>query len=185
MTRLPRDARDVARVVTVADDDRAERPTGSCTTSGADTGSGHPARPADASGEDLSEPKFSWQGAPGYGPFDPQRFPPHAPMPGAPPYPARPEHEPPPISAGRRDPFLPRCLAAAGAWAAVAVVLAVVTGVGAGWGPRAVAIALPFLLTVAALIVPAHRGRVGIGLLVLVAFPVFWVLYAVAVAVVS
>ncbi|MDN5916718.1 MAG: hypothetical protein L0I76_16700, partial [Pseudonocardia sp.] len=56
------------------------------------------------------------------------------------------------------------------------------TGVGAGWGLRAVAIGVPFLLTVGTLTVPARRGRVGIGVLVLVAFPVFWVLYAVGVA---
>lgn len=138
---------------------------------------------ADDDREDLSGPTFSWQGAPGYEPFDPQRFPPHAPMPGAPPYPAGVEHEPPPISAGRRDRVLPRCAAAAGVWAVVAVVLAMVTGVAAGWELRAVAIAVPFLITVGVLTVPARRGRAGLGLLVLLAFPVFWVLYAVAVAV--
>lgn len=163
----------------MADEDRAQRPTGSRRTSG--TGSTH-AGTDGAAQEDLSQPKFSWQGAPGYSPFDPQRFPPHAPMPGAPPYPAALEHERPPISAGRRETFLPRCLVAAGVWAVLAVVLALVTGVGAGWGLRAAAIALPFLLTVGVLIVPARRNRIGVGLLVLVAFPVFWVLYAVAVA---
>lgn len=166
----------------MADDDR---PPGSRKTSGPE-GAGFPpsARPGSGSPsrEDLSEPKFSWQGAPGYSPFDPQRFPPHAPMPGAPPYPAGPEHERPQISAGRRDPVLPRCLAAAGVWAVVAVVLAVVTGVGQGWGLRAMAVAVPFVITVGVLTVPALRGRAGSGLLVLLAFPVFWVLYAVAVA---
>ncbi|MBW0102666.1 hypothetical protein [Pseudonocardia sp. KRD291] len=165
----------------MADDDRAERPMGSGGTSG--TGSARPAG-GSTSRDDLSEPKFSWQGAPGYSSFDPQRFPPHAPMPGAPPYPAAPEHERPPISAGRRrEALLPRCLGAAAVWAVVAVVLALVTGVGAGWGLRAVAIAVPFLLTAGALTAPARRGRAGIGLLVLLAFPLFWVLYAVAVAV--
>ncbi|MDN5918450.1 MAG: hypothetical protein L0I76_25690, partial [Pseudonocardia sp.] len=129
----------------MADDDRAERPTGSRATSGAadstsaaeetsaagtsgaagaGSRSGPPWGPGTSSPEDLSEPKFSWQGAPGYTPFDPQRFPPHAPMPGAPPYPAGVEHEAPPISAGRRDAVIPRCLAAAGVWAVVALVLA-------------------------------------------------------------
>ena len=132
--------------------------------------------------DDLREPKFSWQGAPGYSPFDPQRFPPHAPMPGAPPYPAGAEHEPPPISSSPRDRILTRCLAAAAVWAVIAVVLALVTGVEQDWGLRAVAIAVPFLLTVGVLSVPARRARAGVVALALIAFPVFWVLYAVAVA---
>ncbi|HVL85614.1 MAG TPA: hypothetical protein VM367_15195 [Pseudonocardia sp.] len=43
-------------------------------------------------GDDGERP--SWMGAPGYTPL-PDSFPPHAPMPGAPPYPA-----PPPTGAG-------------------------------------------------------------------------------------
>jgi hypothetical protein len=37
----------------------------------------------------------SWMGAPGYQPY--RELPPHAPMPGAPPYPAGEEHPPPPV----------------------------------------------------------------------------------------
>lgn len=167
----------------MADDDRAERPTDPLVP----CGDGEPGadRPCGVPEEDLREPKFSWQGAPGYSPFDPQRFPPHAPMPGAPPYPAGAEHEPPPISAGRREPVLSRCAAAAAVWAVTALVLALVTGAGEGWALRIPAIGLPFLLTVGALTVPARRGRAGIGVLVLVAFPVFWIAYAVAVALVG
>lgn len=135
--------------------------------------------------EEPDEPPFPWQGAPGYSGFDPDRFPPHAPMPGAPPYPAGAEPERGPVE--DRTPgaptvaaVLPRCLAAAGVWTAVALVLALVTGVGS-WPLRAAALAVPFLLTAAALTVPARRG-VRAGPLAFLAFPVFWVLHAVAVA---
>jgi hypothetical protein len=131
------------------------------------------------------EPPFSWQGAPGYSGFDPDRFPPHAPMPGAPPYPAGTEPERGPVAdrAPGAPPVaevLPRCLVAAGVWTAVAVVLALVTGVGS-WPLRAAALAIPFAVTAAVLVVPARRGM-RFGALAFVAFPVFWVLHAVAVA---
>lgn len=135
--------------------------------------------------EEQDEPPFSWQGAPGYSGFDPDRFPPHAPMPGAPPYPAGTEPDRGPVA--NRTPgaptvaaVLPRCLAAAGIWTAVAVVLALVTGV-TSWPLRSVALALPFVLTTAALVLPARRG-VRPAPLAFVAFPVFWVLHAAAVA---
>lgn len=140
-------------------------------------------RPGDATpapDEDLREPRFSWQGGPGYSAFDPERFPPHAPMPGAPPYPAGVEHEPPPVSQRRRDRALPRCLAAAAVWAAVAVVVAALTVAPGGWAPRALAIALPFLVTTAVLVPVARRGT-GPWALVLVAGATFWVLHALAV----
>ncbi len=130
------------------------------------------------------EDPFSWQGAPGYSGFDPDRFPPHAPMPGAPPYPAGTERGPvadrTPGAPSPTD-VLPHCLVAAGVWAVAALVLALVTGV-VSWPLRAAALALPFLLTTAVLILPARRG-VRPGPLVFVAFGVFWVLHAAAVAV--
>ncbi len=165
----------------MADDDRAPRPTDPRPASG--DGTGTPSGRADGPPQDPGGPTFSWQGAPGYSPFDPQRFPPHAPMPGAPPYPAAAGHEPAPVPAGRRDPVLARCVAAAGVWAVVAVVLALVAGAGAGWGLRAPAIVVPFLATVGVLAVAALRARAGVGSLVVIAFPVFWVLHAVAVTV--
>ncbi|WP_132421331.1 hypothetical protein [Pseudonocardia endophytica] len=135
--------------------------------------------------EEPDEPPFPWQGAPGYSGFDPDRFPPHAPMPGAPPYPAGTEPERGPVA--NRTPgapsvpaVLPRCLVAAGLWVLVALVLAVVTGV-VSWPLRAAALALPFVITTAVLVVPARRGARP-GMLVLVAFAIFWVLHAVAVA---
>jgi hypothetical protein len=135
--------------------------------------------------EEPDEPPFSWQGAPGYSGFDPDRFPPHAPMPGAPPYPAATEPERGPVA--DRTPgapsiaeVLPRCLVAAGIWTVVALGLALATGV-ASWPSRGAAIALPFVITTAVLLLPARRG-VRFGPLVFVAFPVFWVVHAVAIA---
>ncbi|MDQ4118416.1 MAG: hypothetical protein M3235_15850, partial [Actinomycetota bacterium] len=75
---------------------------------------------------------------------------------------------------------LPRCLAAAGIWTVVALLLALVTGV-VSWPLRAAALALPFVVTTAVLVLPARRG-VRQGPLALLAFPAFWVLHAVAVA---
>ena len=128
---------------------------------------------------------FPWQGAPGYSGFDPERFPPHAPMPGAPPYPAGTEPERGTVE--DRAPgapvlaeVLPRCLVAAGIWTAVALVLALVTGV-VSWPLRAAALAAPFVLTAAVLVLPARRG-VRPGPLTFLALPMFWVLHAVAVA---
>lgn len=126
-----------------------------------------------------------WQGAPGYSGFDPERFPPHAPMPGAPPYP--PGTEPERAAVSDRRPgrpglaaVLPRCVAASAGWVVVALLLALVTGV-PSWPLRLLALALPWVLTVAALTVPARRGAPGPGLLVALAFAPFWVLHAIAV----
>ena len=139
----------------------------------------------DGQGDDDGEERPpSWQGAPGYSGFDPERFPPHAPMPGAPPYP--PGTEPERAEVDDRDPgppsagaVLPRCLAASAGWAVVALLLALVTGV-SSWPLRGIALLVPWGLTAAALIVPARRGA-GPGGLVALAFGPFWLLHALAV----
>lgn len=135
-----------------------------------------------------------WQGAPGFSGVDPTdpapsggtgQVPPHAPLPGAPPYPpgTEPEragvgdHRPgrPPVAA-----VLPRCVAASAGWVLVAVLVAFVAGVGSWW-LRALALLLPWAATVAVLTVPARRSGAGPGALVALAFGPFWVLHALAV----
>lgn len=123
----------------------------------------------------------SWQGAPGWSGFDPETLPPHAPLPGAPPYP--PGTEPEPAAVDDRDPappplgaVLPRCIAAGAGWVVVALLLAVFTGV-ASWPLRGLALLVPWGLTAAVLLFPARRGA-GPGGLVALAFGPFWVLHA-------
>lgn len=147
--------------------------------------------------EDDDRPP-SWQGAPGYSGIDPDAYGPHpsipgepgagpdgygphAPMPGAPPYP--PGTEPEPAAVADRDPapppvgsVLPRCVAASAGWVAVALLLALFTGV-ASWPLRGLALLVPWGLTAAALLVPARRGA-GPGGLVALAFGPFWLLHA-------
>lgn len=134
----------------------------------------------------------SWQGAPGWSGIDEgggdgagghggHGAPggPHSPMPGAPPYPPGTEPEP----AAPADPatrpggaVLGRCIAATAGWVAVALLLAVVTGV-TSWPLRAVALVVPWALGAAALVYPARRG-VGPGGLVALAFAPFWLVHA-------
>lgn len=72
--------------------------------------------------ERTEEPP-SWAGAAGYQPYS--ELPPHAPMPGAPPYPASIDHPPPPVGATSGTRF-GRALAAAAVWAVVNLVLVLI-----------------------------------------------------------
>ena len=128
----------------------------------------------------MGKERDPWQGAPGWSGVDPDRLAPHEPMPGAPPYPpgTAPEPAAPTAPAGA-GPALPRCLAAPAGWVAVALLVAVVTGVGS-WPLRGLALVLPWLATAAVLVFPARRGA-GPGLLVALAFGPFWLLHALAV----
>ncbi len=119
----------------------------------------------------------SWSGAPGYLP--PVDLPPHAPMPGAPPYPAR--EEPPPAEVGEQAPSrtgpLP-VLAAAAVWALVDVALVLIVGAPA-FGARFLAgVAVTVTLTTAGVWLLARRRAWPWLLLLLVSAPVFWVLRA-------
>lgn len=141
-------------------------------------GPDEPARP-DVPGAAGATP--SWQGAPGFSGIDPGSVPPHAPLPGAPPYP--PGTEPERAAVAERSPqlpgvaaVLPRCVAAAAGWVAVALLLALFTGVGS-WPLRGLALVVPWGLAALALVFPARRG-VGPGGLVALAFAPFWLVHA-------
>jgi hypothetical protein len=123
-------------------------------------------------------------GAPGYTPYS-DELPPHAPMPGAPPYPEAPEQPPPAV--GERPPrtSFVLALAAAGLWAAVNVVLVLlVPGAARGVGGFVGGLVVSTVLTALAVWLVARRRRWSIWLLVLLAAPVFWVLRALATLVV-
>ncbi|WP_226359648.1 hypothetical protein [Pseudonocardia sp. ICBG1142] len=149
-------------------------------------GPDEPARP-DVPGAAGATP--SWQGAPGFSGVapvssGPVEVPPHAPLPGAPPYP--PDTEPERAAVADRSPqlpgvatVLPRCVAATAGWVAVALLLALVTGVGS-WPLRGLALLVPWGLAALALVFPARRG-VGPGGLVALAFAPFWLVHAVLV----
>ena len=66
------------------------------------------------------EERASWMGAPGYQPH--QELPPHAPMPGAPPYPAGLDEPVPPVGGGPRTSYW-MALAATAIGAVIQVVL--------------------------------------------------------------
>jgi hypothetical protein len=122
---------------------------------------------------------FSWEGGPGYRPIDPAAQLPHAPMPGAPPYPAA-EALPP---TGLR-PAVPysRALAGAAVWAVVALLLVVLFGRpdnALGWVIQLLWIAI----CTAGASWPTHqvarkRGWTELWRLALIAFPAFWFLRA-------
>jgi hypothetical protein len=121
-------------------------------------------------------------GAPGYTPYS-DDLPPHAPMPGAPPYPATPEPAPAPVGRPRARTRFRAALGATAVWALVNLVL-VLAVVGA---PGSTADLWRFLgglsvsTLLAALAVWAVVRRRGwpFWLLVVVAAPLFWVLRAV------
>jgi hypothetical protein len=126
-----------------------------------------------------TEPPFPWQGAPGYTPVDPDRLVPHAPMPGAPPYPARQEPPPPRVGAGRRGTGFGRAMAAAAVWAAVDVVLVLVVAgpppsAGAAGGALAETVAATAVTAVLTWVV-ARRHRWSFGLVLLLAAALYWV----------
>jgi hypothetical protein len=125
-------------------------------------------------------------GAPGYTPYS-DDLPPHAPMPGAPPYPATPEPAPAPVGRPRERTRFRAALGAAAVWALVNLVLVLVI-LGAPGSAQALGmfvggLVVPTLL--AALVVWAIARRRGwpFWLLVVVALPLFCVLRAVLSAV--
>ena len=86
-------------------------------TAGPDPGEREP-READ------EDERFDWEGgAPGYTPVDPDRLTPHAPMPGAPPYPAAEELPPPPVGDAATGTPLRRPMLAAALWGVANIVL--------------------------------------------------------------
>jgi hypothetical protein len=143
-----------------------------------------PPRPAGSSDDERP----SWMGAPGYTPYA-DDLPPHAPMPGAPPYPAAEEAPPPPVG---RPPARTRFRVALGAsavWAAVNLVLTlVVAGAPGGAGEF-----LSFVVgvVVSAVLAALVAWLVGRGpswsfwFLLLVTAPLFWVLRAVLILLVG
>ncbi|GEL23231.1 hypothetical protein PSU4_21850 [Pseudonocardia sulfidoxydans NBRC 16205] len=75
-------------------------------------------------GSAQGDGRFGWEGgAPGYTPVDPDRLTPHAPMPGAPPYPAAEELPPPPVGDTATGTRLRRPMLAAAVWGVVNIVL--------------------------------------------------------------
>ncbi|MHA6795257.1 hypothetical protein ACVGVM_17350 [Pseudonocardia bannensis] len=147
-----------------------------------------PVPPADETGQagprpPDDEPRFSWQGAPGYTPL-PETLPPHAPMPGAPPYPAQPEHPPAPVGQAPARTGYARALGATAVWAAVNLALVLLV---AGPPPAAESagvftgrLVLPMLVGALLTWLIARRRRWPFRLLVVVAAPLFWVLRALA-----
>ncbi|WP_214369056.1 hypothetical protein [Pseudonocardia sp. H11422] len=127
------------------------------------------------------EPRFSWQGAPGYTPL-PDTLAPHAPLPGAPPYPAQPEHPPAPVGQAPARTGYGRALGATAVWALVNLALVLLV---AGPPPSADSagvfagrLVLPTLVGALLTWLIARRRRWPFWLLVLVAAPLFWVLRA-------
>jgi hypothetical protein len=121
-------------------------------------------------------------GAPGYTPYS-DDLPPHAPMPGAPPYPAAPEPAPAPVATPRTRTRFRAALGAATVWAAVNLVLVLVVSGAAGsaeaLGRSVGGLVVPTLLAALAVWMIARRRGWPFWLLVVVAAPLFWVLRAV------
>ena len=128
----------------------------------------------------------SWMGAPGFTP-GPDHFPPHAPMPGAPPYPAAPEPGPPPVGRPPTRTRFSAALGAAAVWALVNLVLVLVVtgppGSAGSLGQFLGGLIVATLLAALALWGISRRRGWSFWLLVLVAAPLFWVLRALLVAV--
>lgn len=125
------------------------------------------------------EQRPSWMGAPGYVPH-PDQLPPHAPMPGAPPYPAREEPAPVERQAGRTA--YPLALVAALVWAAVDIVLVLIV---AGLPPSAQlagrtvgAVSVTVVIAGTGTWLVARKHPWAFWVLVLVAAPFYWVLRA-------
>lgn len=146
-----------------------------------------PGRHGRPDGRGSAGERPSWQGAPGFSGLDPASVPPHAPLPGAPPYPPGTEPDRAAVIDGPATPgtgaVLPRCVAAAAGWVGVALLLALFTGVGS-WPLRGLALVVPWALASVALVFPARRG-VGPGGLVALAFAPFWLVHAFLVGLLS
>jgi hypothetical protein len=120
-------------------------------------------------------------GAPGYSPYR-DDLPPHAPMPGAPPYPAAEEHPPPPVGRPAPRTGFSRALGAAAIWTVVNVVLVLIVAGGPSGGSDVArlvgALLVPTLLAALAVWLVARHRAWSFWLLVLSAAPIFWVLRA-------
>lgn len=126
----------------------------------------------------------SWAGAPGFTPYQDTEMP-HAPMPGAPPYPPDLESPPPRIrpeaTTGPGTGLGPAFLAA-GVWAVIALALVLVLGgvpAAVDLGRFGLALVVPTVLTALAVRVVGSARAWSFWMLLLVAAPFFWVLWAV------
>jgi hypothetical protein len=125
----------------------------------------------------------SWAGGPGFTPYQDTEMP-HAPMPGAPPYP--PDLEPPPPQIRPETTTGPgtglgRALLAAGLWAMIGLALVlVVDGVPAvgDLGRFGTALVVPTVLTAVVVRIVGSARAWSFWMLLLVAAPIFWVLRA-------
>jgi hypothetical protein len=113
-------------------------------------------------------------------------LPPHAPMPGAPPYPEAPEHGPPPVGRPARRTRFVAALGAAAVWAAVNLVLVLVVagapGGAAALGGLVGALLVPTLIAGLVIWAIARRRSWPFWLLLLATAPLFWVLRAALIA---
>lgn len=127
------------------------------------------------SGPPDGEARPAWMGAPGYVPPPPDLAP-HAPMPGAPPYPPYVEHPPPPMGDRGRTDFL-TALGAAAVWAAVSLTLILLLG-GAPTSARSLGrlvgiLVLPTLFAATATWLVLRRRARAFWVVALVALPFF------------
>ncbi|MGD9986100.1 hypothetical protein [Pseudonocardia sp.] len=133
-------------------------------------------RESDADGDG----RFAWEaGAPGFAPVDPDRLTPHAPMPGAPPYPAAEELPPPSIGATATGTPLRRTMPAAVGWGVVNVVLVLaVSGPppssSAGWALGGMIVASVLVAGVLTWVV-ARRRAWPFWVVILVTGLLFWI----------
>jgi hypothetical protein len=135
-------------------------------------------RSPEPSGQEGGDAPRWWAGAPGFTPFQDVVMP-HAPMPGAPPYP--PAVAPPPAAPPLPGPGMGSALVVAGSWALVSIVVALVVGGAPGigeFGPFLLGLGAPTLLTALAVRFVARRRGWPFWLLVVAAAPVFWVLHS-------
>jgi hypothetical protein len=122
----------------------------------------------------------SWAGAPGFTPHQDVGMP-HAPMPGAPPYPPDEEHPPPPVGRPRRGTGLGRAFLAAVTWAVVGLALVLLVDglpAAADLGRFVLGLVVPTVLTALAVRFVARTRPWSFWMLLLVAAPFFWVLRA-------
>lgn len=110
---------------------------------------------------------------------DLDNLPPHAAMPGAPPYPAAVELPPPPVGAPSVHTGIVAVPAAAAAWALVNLAVALLVGVTGSGTALTAGLALTALLTAGIVWFPARQRGWSFVVLLFVTAPVFWILRAV------
>ena len=139
------------------------------------------APPPRPSGSSADDERPSWMGAPGYTHYA-DDLPPHAPMPGAPPYPAA-EETPPPVGRPAARTRFGVALGAAAVWAAVnlGIVLLVAGAPGSArqLGAFVGALVVPTVLAALIAWLVGRRRAWSFWFLLLVTAPLFWVLRAV------